>query len=88
MSLLQSQLQDQQKIIEFLASKYEKDTGRKITLPSTLGTLLGDDSIVAEESKDEEAIKAQLAKDIVSFQNFSNFSISALYRSSRRAQAA
>lgn len=46
-----STLEEQRKLIEFLTSKYEKDTGRKIEIPSTLGQLLEDDSIVAEEQK-------------------------------------
>jgi hypothetical protein len=37
MSHLQKKLDEQNKLIKFLASKYEKDTGRKISLPSTLG---------------------------------------------------
>lgn len=46
MATLQAKLAEQKKIIEFLASKYEKDTGRKLNLPSSLGDMLGDDSIV------------------------------------------
>lgn len=41
-------MEEQKKIIDFLASKYEKDTGRRIQLPSTIGVLLGDDSIIEE----------------------------------------
>lgn len=37
MASLQTKLEEQKKIIEYLASKYEKDTGRKITMPTTLG---------------------------------------------------
>ena len=48
MSALQKKLEEQKKIIEFLASKYEKDTGRRIELPSTIGQLLGDPSISEE----------------------------------------
>lgn len=48
MSHLQKKLDEQNKLIKFLASKYEKDTGRKITLPSTLGQVLNDPAIVGE----------------------------------------
>ena len=48
MSALQKKLDEQRKIIEFLASKYEKDTGRRVELPTTIGQLLGDDSIIEE----------------------------------------
>ena len=56
MSALQKKLEEQKKIIDFLASKYEKDTGRRIALPSTIGQLLGDESIVEEavQAKKEE----------------------------------
>jgi hypothetical protein len=37
MSALQKKLEEQRKVIEFLASKYEKDTGRRVDLPSTIG---------------------------------------------------
>ncbi len=40
-------------MIEYLRSKYEKDTGMKVAMPQSLGTLLGDDSIVAEQKKEE-----------------------------------
>lgn len=46
MSVLQSKIEEQQKLIEFLTSKYEKDTGRKVALPTSLGELLGDQSIL------------------------------------------
>ena len=55
MSALQKKLEEQKKIIDFLASKYEKDTGRRIELPSTIGQLLGDTSI------SEEAVQSQAA---------------------------
>jgi hypothetical protein len=76
MSVLQSQLKDQQKIIEFLTSKYEKDTGRRINLPSTLGTLLGDDSIGGDESKmeNEEEVKQKAHLEIVNFKILNMFS--------------
>jgi hypothetical protein len=56
MSALQKKLEEQKKIIDFLASKYEKDTGRRIELPSTIGQLLGDESIMEEavQAKKEE----------------------------------
>ncbi|CDW87985.1 UNKNOWN [Stylonychia lemnae] len=54
MSSVQNQLEEQKKIIEYLASKYEKDTGRRIQMPSTLGQLLGDDSIVGDDKKSTE----------------------------------
>ena len=48
MAALQKKLEEQQKIIEFLASKYQKDTGRRLEMPTTLGQLLGDDSIIED----------------------------------------
>jgi len=57
MSHLQQKLEEQKKIIDFLASKYEKDTGRKIQMPTTLGQLLGDDSIIGEEKKEDKSGK-------------------------------
>ena len=57
-SSLEAKLAEQQKVIEFLTSRYEKDTGRKLPLPTSLGHLLGDPSIlggpkeVEEENKD------------------------------------
>lgn len=56
MSALQKKLEEQKKIIEFLASKYEKDTGRRIELPSTIGQLLGDSSISEEAVKPKETV--------------------------------
>jgi tetrahydromethanopterin S-methyltransferase subunit G len=50
MSMLQKKLDEQRKIIEFLSSKYEKDTGKRIELPSTIGVLLGDDTLVDESN--------------------------------------
>lgn len=66
MSALQKKLEEQKKLIDFLASKYEKDTGRRIELPSTIGTLLGDDSIV-EESFKERAVTSAANQDPFSF---------------------
>ena len=58
MSQLQKKLDEQHKLIKFLASKYEKDTGRKISLPSTLGQILEDPSIIGDnkivEQEDEK----------------------------------
>jgi len=48
-----------------LASKYEKDTGRKITLPSALSSLLGDPSIKGECAviqREDEKYDADLRK--------------------------
>lgn len=61
MSALQKKLEEQKKIIDFLASKYEKDTGRRIELPSTIGQLLGDDSI------SEEAVQSKAAAPLLPF---------------------
>ena len=45
-------------MIEFLTSRYEKDTGRKLPLPTTLGHLLGDPSILGTANEvDEEGEK-------------------------------
>jgi len=63
MSNLQSQVEEQRKLIEFLKSKYEKDTGLRVALPQTLGKLLGDDSILAEgaaEKSEEEKMKNEV----------------------------
>eukprot|EP00352_Strombidinopsis_acuminata_P007164 CAMPEP_0176369490 /NCGR_PEP_ID=MMETSP0126-20121128/23323_1 /TAXON_ID=141414 ORGANISM="Strombidinopsis acuminatum, Strain SPMC142" /NCGR_SAMPLE_ID=MMETSP0126 /ASSEMBLY_ACC=CAM_ASM_000229 /LENGTH=90 /DNA_ID=CAMNT_0017728145 /DNA_START=14 /DNA_END=286 /DNA_ORIENTATION=- len=56
MSVLEEKLKEQQKFIQFLTSQYEKDTGRKMTVPTTLGELLGDPSVlgVEKEQKDGE----------------------------------
>jgi len=48
---LEAQLREQQKIIEFLAGKYERDTGRKLPIPSQIGQLLGDKSILGSRDK-------------------------------------
>lgn len=56
---MEQQLEEQQKIIAFLTSKYEKDTGRRLPIPSQLGQLLGDPSIIGTRDKiqdpDEES---------------------------------
>lgn len=46
MSTLEKRLEEQEALIKFLTSRYERDTGRKLPLPSTLGHLLGDPSIL------------------------------------------
>ena len=48
MNNLEEKLKEQEKLIKFLASKYEKDTGRSIKLPSTLGKILEDPSVVGD----------------------------------------
>ena len=58
MSSLEAKLQEQQKVIEFLTSRYEKDTGRKLPLPTSLGHLLGDPSILGDAPELEEDEKA------------------------------
>lgn len=45
-SAIEAQLVEQQKIISYLTSKYEKDTGRRLAMPTQLGELLGDPSIL------------------------------------------
>ena len=52
---------EQAKLIKFLQSRYEKDTGRKPVIPSSLGAFLGEKSIIggpqigdSEEEKKEE----------------------------------
>ena len=56
MSSLEARLEEQEIIIKFLTSKYEKDTGRRLPLPSTLSHLLGDKSIMGNVKplEDEE----------------------------------
>lgn len=58
---MEAQLLEQQKIIYFLTSKYEKDTGRKLPIPSQLGELLGDPSIVGTRDKIEDLEKKKSA---------------------------
>jgi len=48
-------------VIEFLRSKYERDTGRNLALPTSLGHLLGDASIqggLVEMDEQEEKKKS------------------------------
>jgi hypothetical protein len=46
-----------------MKSRYERDTGRKLPLPSTLGHLLGDPSILGSakpiEDQDDEQVDGQ-----------------------------
>ena len=44
-SSLEDTIESQQKVIEFLRARYERDTGRELAMPISLGTLLGDPSI-------------------------------------------
>lgn len=65
MTTLEEQLREQQRIIKFLASKYEKDTGRAITLPTKLKDILGDPSIKGEDKmveRDDEKYNEDLRK--------------------------
>ena len=55
---VEAQLQEQKKIIAYLTSKYEKDTGRRLPLPTSLGQLLGDPSILGSGTVHEEETKA------------------------------
>jgi len=48
---LEVQLQEQKKLIDFLLSKYEKDTGSKLPVPMQLGQLLGDPSLLGTSDK-------------------------------------
>jgi len=60
-SYLEEQVVAQKKLIEFLKSKYERDTGMKVALPTSLGHLLGDPSIqggMAEIDEEEEKKQA------------------------------
>lgn len=59
MATLEEKIAEQQKVIRFLTSSYEKDTGRRLTLPTSLGQFLGDPSIMGqpETHEDEEEKK-------------------------------
>lgn len=57
---LEAQVKEQQQIIKFLASKYEKDTGMKLSMPQQIGQLLGDPSILGSMKIGEQA--AEIAK--------------------------
>ena len=68
-SALEEQVKAQQKVIEFLRSKYEHDTGRNLALPTSLGHLLGDASIQGGLTEmDEEEEKKKCADQEVSYQ--------------------
>lgn len=65
MSSLEKQIEEQQKLIKFLASKYEKDTGRSIKLPTTLSQLLDDPSVKGDNKLvelEDEKFNADLRK--------------------------
>jgi hypothetical protein len=65
MSAFEKKIEEQESIIRFLKSRYERDTGRKLVLPSSLGHLLGDPSLIgqAKEIEDEEETKHADAGD-------------------------
>jgi hypothetical protein len=71
MSSLNARVKEQEKLIKFLASQYQKDTGRQINLPGGLGGLLGDASIVGDsklierenEEFDENLRKGRIAAE-------------------------
>lgn len=71
MSALTNKIEEQEQIIKFLASKYEKDTGRSISLPGKLGALFGDPSIkgdnkmveIEDEKFDEQRRKGRIAAE-------------------------
>ena len=70
MASLEAKLAEQQKVIEFLTSRYEKDTGRKLPLPTTLGHLLGDPSILGttnevEEEEEKKAVESNQNQAVV-----------------------
>ena len=50
-----------------MQSKYERDTGRKIALPQTVGTLLGDDSLISEEDTKKEKEVSKEGRGVVYF---------------------
>ena len=54
MTSLEAKLKEQEKIIKFLTSRYEKDTGRRLPLTSSLAHLLGDESILGSVNPPEE----------------------------------
>ena len=65
MSSLNAKVKEQEKLIKFLASQYQKDTGRAISLPGGLGQLLGDASIVGDNKlidRDNEEFDENLRK--------------------------
>ena len=64
-------MKEQERLIKFLASQYQKDTGREIKLPDKLSDLLGDPSIKGEhplieaenEKFDDELRKGRIAAE-------------------------
>ena len=44
-SAMEDEIESQKKVIEYLRSRYERDTGRQLAMPTSLGHLLGDASI-------------------------------------------
>lgn len=65
MADLQETIKEQQRIIKFLASKYLKDTGRSISLPSSIGQVLSDPSIKGDNKMidlDDEKYNESLRK--------------------------
>lgn len=65
MSSLNAKVHEQEKLIKFLASQYQKDTGRAISLPGSLGDLLGDASILGDNKlieRENEEFDANLRK--------------------------
>ena len=62
-SALEEQVETQKKVIEYLRSQYERDTGRNLALPTSLGHLLGDASIQGGPTEiNEEEEKKQAAQ--------------------------
>ena len=64
---MEETIETQKKVIEFLRSRYEKDTGLQLAMPTSLGHLLGDMSIrggQAEIDEEEEKKQAQAMEGI------------------------
>ena len=64
-SAMEEQLEQQRQMIEYLRSKYEKDTGRRLNMPTSLGHLLNDPSIQGGQAEidEEEEKKAAAAME-------------------------
>ena len=57
-SAMEEQIESQKKVIEYLRSRYQQDTGRQLAMPTSLGHLLGDSSIQGGQTPiDEEEEK-------------------------------
>ena len=55
---MEEQIESQKKVIEYLRSRYQQDTGRQLAMPTSLGHLLGDSSIQGGQTPiDEEEEK-------------------------------